>query len=193
MKKQIFKLGLVASLVMGATTFAHAGTGATVNFTGNIVKATCDVSAGTQQSVDLGSWTKADFATEGELTKSEKHVSLAFSDCTGEDIAKGGVMNLYANAGDQSAVLSSKDLWGDTASGGTNVGIKLTGTQDGGTENEITPQKNSMPIIAAVGDDTPATGLAPTPVDIKAVLSSTAAAVNAGAIKSSIVFSAAYN
>jgi len=194
MKKQMFKLGLVASLVMGATTFAHASTGATVHFSGNIAKTTCDVSAGTNNNVFLGNWVKTDFTAKGDMDKSAKHVSLAFDHCAGENIATGGTMKLYANAADQDAVLTTNDLWGDTASAATNVGIKLSGSQEGGSETPITPNSNAMPITApAPAAGTPVADLAPSPVDIKAVLSSINATVNPGAINSSIVFSAAYN
>lgn len=193
MKNQMMKMGVVAALVLGASTMAHAATNSTLQISGKITKATCDVSLDNIAPVDLGTWLPADF-TGNNIVGADTRV-LTFTGCTGQT-DDAGAMNLKLTATDQSSSASAADLWADAASVPTNVGIDITAT--GGfsaSGTAVTPDNSYIPLSdkgSASGTD--ASSLTINPVTLKMGLKAiNAGPVQPGNIKSVIVASAVYN
>lgn len=196
MKMKTLYAGVFACMGL-ASTFVHAaGNNAMVNFSGEIAKATCNVAA-SSSSANLGSMVKSDFpADPGAITDgSHKDIQLYITGCSGEDIAKDGVMNLIATPASEATKLASKNLWGDDATYETGVGIKLTAKTPSKTAQELTPDNNTFPFaaLAKEGDDKLPVSFDPVTITASATSFVANDAIKSGKINSSVVFSAVYN
>lgn len=102
--KKILKISAVAALVMGAASAALAageenkgGNNTTVNVTGTIVTATCDVTnPGSNGTVDTGNHTKVEFVDppsnkfpnagiEKFILSSERHFTIGLANCSSDN------------------------------------------------------------------------------------------------------------
>lgn len=198
MKKQVLGLSLLASLVMGMTGVAHAageksaGT-ATVTFIGSVDKGTCDVTLEGGGLVNIGEFSATDFTTLGTKLGGET-VTLDFGNCKGDALTTGGNIYLKAIAADNNSNLTTQGLFGDASTNYTDVAVNLTAATEGNeTAQPLKPGREGEVVIYTADADEPAASAVVSPAIITAALQSTVAKPKAGDIKSTVVFSAAYN
>lgn len=189
MKKQVLGLSMLASLVMGMAGMAHASQSATITFTGDIAKATCDVSVNGSGNIPLGSFVPTQFTVNQPLKDSEKTTTLAFGNCDGAEIAAGDSIDLKAEPTENAPAFTTAGLFGDGASANTNVGVSLKASVDGKAAVDLKPDE---PLAIFTADAaTPAASAVIDPVVLTAALQSIATP-KPGAVKSTVVFSAVY-
>lgn len=187
--KQIFKATLVAALVLGAVS-AQAAQNATLDISGKIVKSSCDVAIG-NNNLDLGTWIPADFTIGTPLAASTKTATVAFANCTGEDLAAGDSLTMLLEPVTQDSALAASGLWGEGAV--ENVGIELKATTGVvPVAQTLTPTANDIAIYTAGGSTESVSGLTIAPAKIAATLKNTAVITTYGKVKSSVVVSAFY-
>lgn len=187
--KPIFKATLIAALVLGAVS-AQAAQNATLNITGKIVKSSCDVTIG-DNNLDLGTWIPSDFTMGTPLAASTKSATVAFANCTGQDLAIGDSLIMLVEPVTQDSALTASGLWGEGAV--ENVGIELKATTGVvPVAQTLTPLANEIAIYTAGGTIQPVAGLTITPAKLTASLKNTAPITTYGKVKSSVIVSAFY-
>lgn len=196
MKNQMMKMGVVAALVLGSSTMAYAAAPAVVSkltVHGEITPTTCDVTLLESGDVPLGTWLVADFAkTPGAVVGSPVTRTLNLGNCQGDSVVSGHGINLQLEGYDQDPVATQNNLFADSASAVTKVGIDIK-AQVGASSIAVTPNTNTIPVyksINASGDE--ASTIKVDPVVLSMQLKSYDATVQAGKINSVITASAVY-
>lgn len=204
MKKQMMKMSLVAAMVMGSMSGAHAASQATIDFTGKIVKTACDLSipnAG-DRSVNLGVYAAAEFTNTTDVhTTRTSPIMLDIGSCVGAAIPDGDALKLTAEQTNTSVPpnLKAENLWGDQDLG-AGIDLRVAPYSGSGTlpvpSTVFSPGSSLDLFTASNGNGADPTNLAglPKEVVIAAGLRAHAAptAIKTGDLKSTIVFTAAY-
>lgn len=205
MKKQMMKMGLVAAMVMGAMSGAHAASQPKIDFYGSIVKTACDISMpdSNDSKILLGSWAADQFPDNATvLTDHAAPIILQMGKCEGADIPKGKTIDLTAEQVNANVPveLRQEGLWGDNDLG---VGVDIkAGTTDGVTPptyTDLTPSQGLTLYTNGSGGDVKPGSITTMPafVYLKAGLRATTAgaagAISSGHISSTLLFTAAYD
>ena len=186
------KLGVVAALVLGSTTMAHADVQtAKLTVHGEIQPTTCDVKLLESGDVNLGTWLATDFVGLNSKLGSETR-TLNLGNCQGDAVENGHSIALQLEGYDQDPVASQNDLFADSASAVTKVGIAITGAVGQNAAIDITPVNNTIPVFtSADASGTEASAITVDPVTLTMQLENYGA-VAAGKVNSVITASAVY-
>lgn len=196
-------------LMMSVVADVHAASQANIEFSGKIVKTSCDVvlSDTADSVVALGAFAANDFTNQNIiLTQRPAPIRLDLGSCSGANVPGGKTVNLIANQTNASVpnTLKAAGLWGNEDLG---VGIALSTATYSGTgslpaDTAYTRFVPGQGFVLFTSPDTPepketdASSIAlPAAVFIKAGLRSyqTAATIKSGDIKSNITFTASYD
>ncbi|MBG0587265.1 fimbrial protein [Enterobacter kobei] len=176
MKKSIIAVAFATvAMLSAANAFAAAGT---VNFTGEILDAACDVSVASQnQTVALGSYNKSEFTAAGDVTAAKKF-TIVLQNCP---VA---VTSAHVRFDGTPETTDSTLLAIDSSVAGaaTNVAINL-----------MTADKAQLPLHGDTAYRYPLVSTADNNLDFYAQYKSTAASVTAGPANSVANFSVIYN
>jgi len=185
MRKTLLTLTPAALLLLAVSGGALAASNAQVTITGNVVAATCDVSASTS-TLDLGNHTPSEFtAVATPIASSTKQFTVGLNNCQ-TPVATGATAGLIVNG----ATLGGNPTIFNTS--GTNTGVMLS--------NAATPTVHiaaGQKVNLATASSTPlnAADFNGKSMTFNASLasSSTLTAVNLGSVNAPITFQFAYN
>lgn len=202
MGKKIMKMGLIAAMTMGAVSGAHAASQASIDFTGKIVKTACDITLqnSSDSNISLGVFAATEFVDTNTVhTAHGAPIMLNTGNCAGADLPATESIKLVATQSNGAipATLSSEGLWGNTDPG---VGISLKGATYSGTGtlpanfDVIAPNTGLVLYTNNTAQPENVSGKLPKSVVLKAGLRAhvVPGEIQSGDIKSSIVFTAAY-
>lgn len=198
MKNQMMKMGVVAALVLGSSTMAYAAATpaqtAQLTVHGEINPTTCDVKLVESGDVFLGSFLVTDFAGGPGIAPGVPVTrTLNLDNCQGDGVSQSHGIALQLEGYDQDPTAKQNDLFADSASAVTKVGIAITGSVDGASAVDITPTKNIIPVFKNDNaSDVAASDITIAPVILGMQLKSYSSAVAAGKVNSVITASAVY-
>ncbi|HFI5337025.1 TPA: fimbrial protein [Serratia liquefaciens] len=198
MTKNMMKIAMVAALVAGGLSAAHAANDVTVTMTGEIDTVSCNVSADGSASVKdvlLGNYKPSDFAVgtgafQGVYTAgTEKKFSVKLSDCAAEAGTAAGTLNLRVSG--NTVLASSSDLF--NTEGGATAGATLrTWGADGNTASGTLLKDQDLVAMKVVAD--PTTDLAGTSTMVFGTqMASVGATPAAQQVTAPVTFTVAYN
>lgn len=170
--------GVNTNLPAGAGT---QSTGGMVQFTGEIVDSSCNISSGSNtQKIDLGKWSKSYFAAAGDET-TKTPFSISVENCPGS-------VSRVAVLFDGQKDATNPQLLAVTG-GATGVGIKLYNGGTSGSEIALGSVSNSVPVVAGTGANAQGTAT----LSFFADYTSTVANVTTGAANGVTNFLMVYN
>ncbi|HEX4503365.1 MAG TPA: fimbrial protein [Scandinavium sp.] len=176
MKKNLITAVFAAAAALSMShAFASAGT---VNFTGEILDAACDVDvASKDQTVVLGTFNKSEFAAAGDITAATKF-NIVLKNCP--DTVKTAVIRFDGTPETTNSDLLAIDSSDEDAAAG--VAIHL-----------MTADKASLPLHGSNSYSYKLSSTAANTLDFYAQYQSTVAAVTAGTANAVANFSVVYN
>jgi type 1 fimbria pilin len=160
MKKQMMKVAMVAALVAGGISAAHAANDVTVTMTGEIDTVSCNVAADGSTSVKdilLGNYVPGDFnqgtgAFAGLYTAgAEKTFAVKVSDCVADAGAAAGTLSLRVSG--NTVLASSGDLFNSDGSATAGATLRAMGA-DGKSPAATLLKDQDLVTLKAVTDPT---------------------------------------
>ncbi|WP_048797158.1 MULTISPECIES: fimbrial protein [Serratia] len=186
MNKHIINLGLLASLVMGATGVAHAAN--TINITGEVASTTCDIALdGGDKPVDLGTALASKFKDINTISN-EKSFTLNFSGCETDDASRLNKLALKVSGSDTVPTLKAQGLFGDSATYNTGVAISLTDAD----QNTLSSAGSEVPLKAHSEGSEGQASVTVDPVVLTAAMKSFSKAKE-GKLKAAVELAIGYN
>lgn len=182
MRKTLLTLTPFSLLLLAMTGGAQAASNTTVQITGNVVAATCDVSSSVT-SLDLGNYTPADFSGVATPIKSSEHqFAVSLTNCQNPQ-ASGDTANLMVSG----ATLAGNPKIFNTT--GTNTGVMLS--QSSATDVFI--QSGQKLNIATATKTTDASDFNGSSLVFNVGMAASSAQADIGTISAPITFQFSYN